>query len=79
MKCSYVAISTGTKPFTSTGASTTLKTTTPSVSVCFGNGCKATGTPTGYKPAEFTGAASSNFVSFMVGAGAIIVAFTCFF
>ncbi|KAF3034363.1 hypothetical protein E8E11_001306 [Didymella keratinophila] len=79
MKCSYVAVPSGTKPVTSTGASTTLKTSTPSVSVCFGKDCKATGTPTGYKPAEFTGAASNNFVSSMVGAGAMIVAFARFF
>lgn len=79
MKCSYVAVSTGTKPLVGTGASTTLKTSIPSVSVCFSKDCKASGTPTGYKPAEFTGAASGEFVSSMVGAGAMIVALARFF
>lgn len=79
MKCSYVAVPTGTKPVVGTGASTTLKTSTPSVSVCFGKDCKSTGTPTGYKPAEFTGAASGNFVSSILGASALIAALVRFF
>jgi hypothetical protein len=79
MKCSYIAAPTGTKPIVGTGASTTMKTSTPSISICFGKDCNATGTPTGYKPAEFTGAASSNFASSMAGAGAMIVALARFF
>ncbi|KAF3031594.1 hypothetical protein E8E12_001316 [Didymella heteroderae] len=79
MECSYVAVPTGTKPFVGTGASTTLKTSTPSASVCVGKNCKTITTPTGYKPAEFTGAASREFVSSMVGTGAMIIAFARFF
>lgn len=51
----------------------------PSVSVCFGKDCKVTGTPSGYKPAEFTSAASKESVNSMVGvAGWMLLLQGCF-